>query len=66
MNPLFSGIYWFQSPKGMHVNSQGAHNLAEYWERVDKGTKRINSLPLLSSLLCYATLLAKPLLTNPA
>ena len=42
-------------PKEMHINSQGARNLAEYRERVNKGTKRINSLPLLSSLLSYAT-----------
>ena len=34
-------------------------------ERVNKGTKRMNSLTLLSSLLSYATLQAKPLLTNP-
>ena len=63
---LFRDLLVPDCPKGMHLNSEGAHNLAEYRERVKKGTERINSLPLLSSLLSYATLLAKLLLTNPA
>ena len=44
------------------VKSQGAHDL----KRVNKGMKRMNSLPLSPAVFSHANLQGKPLPTSPA
>ena len=41
------------------------HTIVLSRERVNKGTKRMNSLPLSPVVISYATLQRKPLLTSP-